>query len=62
MNWQRTGLITLRSGDFLIIRFPTHYAALYGPQCDRLTLGAYPDAEAAKTACEAHRQKNPQAA
>jgi hypothetical protein len=54
MVWKRTGKITLRSEPYLIMRFSTGYTALYGPQCERVTIGIYPDAEAAKTACEAH--------
>lgn len=58
LSWKRTGKITMRSEPYLIIRYPTHYAALHGPQTQRVTIGQYPDAEAAKTACEQHRQKN----
>jgi hypothetical protein len=43
----------------------TRYIALYGPQTARITLGEYPYTpetmeaarEAAKSACEQHRQK-----
>ena len=52
MEWTRTGKITMRSGDFLIIKYPTHYLALHGPQTDRKTIGRYPSAQEAKEACD----------
>ena len=57
LEWVRTGLITLRSGDWLIIRYPTRYTALHGAQCSRDEIGHYPTAAEAQKACEAHRQK-----
>lgn len=59
ITFKRTGKITLRSecGEYLIIRYPTHYNALYGPQTQRATIGQYPDATAAQNACNAHKQK-----
>jgi hypothetical protein len=51
----------MRSGDFLVIKYPTHYLALYGPQTARTTIGRYPSADEAKAACEAFNgdlQKN----
>jgi hypothetical protein len=57
LTWKRTGKITMRADDYLIIRYPTHYAALHGPQTARVSIGQYPDAETAKTACEQHRRK-----
>ena len=63
IDWKRTGKITMRSGDYLIIRYPTHYLALHGPQTARATIGRYATAEEAKAACEAHSaamaEKNP---
>ena len=40
------------------MRLPTHYLAMYGQKTERITIGKYPDAETAKTACEEYRQKN----
>ena len=55
----RTGKITMRCEPYLIIRYPrSRYMALHGPQTERVTIGVYPDAEAAKTACEEHRVKS----
>jgi hypothetical protein len=56
--WKRTGKICLRSEPYLIMRLPTHYAALHGPQSARATIGKYQDAKAAQDACEQHSQKN----
>jgi hypothetical protein len=52
MDWQRTGKITMRSGEYLIIKYPTHYLALRGPQTQRETIGRFKSAEDAKQACE----------
>lgn len=57
LPFKRTGKITMRAADYLIIRYPTHYAALHGPQTARTTIGQYPDAESAQRACEQHRRK-----
>lgn len=54
LTWRRTGKITLRSEPYLIIRYPTHYLALYGPQTARETIGRYDTADDAKAACQAH--------
>lgn len=68
MDWKRTGAITLRSGDYLIIRLimDPQYLAMHGPQLARTDLGRHSTAEDAKAACEAHSaaigKKNPQAA
>jgi hypothetical protein len=63
LTWKRTGKITMRSdcGMYLVIRYPTHYNALHGPQCSRLTLGHYPDKDQAVAACNSHAtgEKNP---
>lgn len=56
MEWTRTGKITMRSGDYLIIKYPTHYLALHGHQTDRKTIGRYPSAQEAKNACVAFRK------
>lgn len=53
LDWHRTGKITMRADDYLIIRFQTGYTALHGPQCDREILGT---ADAAKAVCEAHKE------
>lgn len=58
LQWTRTGKITMRSEPWLIIRYPAHYAALYGPPGDREVLGFYQSAKGAQRACEKHRQKN----
>jgi hypothetical protein len=64
LEWKRTGKITMRCELYLIIRYPDQggqrrYTALYGPQSDRVTLAqGLPTLEAAKAACEQHRQKN----
>jgi hypothetical protein len=54
----RTGKITLRAGDYLIIKYPgPRYTALHGPQTQRVTLAqGLESAEAAKQACEAHKE------
>jgi hypothetical protein len=52
MEWQRTGKITMRSGEYLIIKYPTHYLALRGPQTQRETIGRFKSAEDAKQACK----------
>ena len=60
MEWKRTGKITMRSGDYLIMRLILNpqYMAMHGPQCARQTIGRYHTAEDAIAACEAHsRQK-----
>lgn len=68
MDWHRTGQITLRSGDYLIMRMilAPQYLVLYGPQTARIDLGRYHTVEDAKACCEAHSaaigEKNPQAA
>lgn len=68
MDWHRTGSITLRSGDYLIMRMmlAPQYLVLYGPIAARIDLGRFDTADDAKAACEAHNatieQKNPQAA
>jgi hypothetical protein len=51
----------MRSGDYLIIRWQSGYEALYGPQCERVSLGYFPTAAEAQEAGELHRQKNPEA-
>ena len=61
LAFKRTGRITLRASDYLIIRFPTVYTALVGLPGERSILGHYPDADAAQRACEAHRQKEAEA-
>ena len=50
MDWQRTGQITLRSGDYLIMRMilAPQYLVLYGPQTARIDLGRHSTAEDAK--------------
>ena len=60
LEWTRTGKITLRAGDYLIVRYPGHrYTALYGPQCAREILGqGLESADAAKAICEAHEREN----
>lgn len=57
MDWQRTGPITLRSGDYLIMRMmlAPQYLVLYGPQTARIDLGRHSTAEDAKACCEAHK-------
>ncbi len=62
LTFKRTGKITLRSecGEYLIIRYPTGYTALQGPQTARVTLGHYPDKDAAQNACNLHAQKEAQ--
>lgn len=57
MDWHRTGPITLKSGDYLIMRMilAPQYLVLYGPQTARIDLGRYPTAEDAKACCEAHK-------
>ena len=57
LEWVRTGLITLRCEPYLIISYPTAYAALYGDPGARDEIGHYPTAAEAQKACEAHRQK-----
>ena len=59
LTWKRTGKITLRAADYLIIKYPgPRYTALHGPQTARTTLGiGLASAEMAKDVCEAHRQK-----
>ena len=60
MDWKRTGKITMRADDYLIIRFSSGYTALHGPQCAREILGqGLESADAAKALCDQHRQKNP---
>jgi len=53
----------MRSEPYLVIRYPTHYLALHGPQTERVTIGRYATATDAKAACEAHSastgEKNP---
>jgi hypothetical protein len=62
LEWTRTGKITMRADDYLIIRFQTGYTALHGPQCAREILGqGLETAAAAKALCEAHRQKEAEA-
>ena len=57
LEWKRTGKITMRADDYLIIRFPTGYTALHGPQCAREILGqGLETADAAKAVCEAHKE------
>ena len=60
LQWVRTGKITLRAGEYLIIRYPgPRYMALHGPQSARMTLGqGLETADAAKAVCEAHRSAN----
>ena len=61
LAWVRTGKITMRSkcNQWLIIRFPTGYTALHGPQCAREILGqGLESVDAAKALCAQHRQKN----
>lgn len=68
MDWKRTGPITLKSGDYLIIRLimDPQYLAMHGPQLARTDLGRHSTAENAKACCESHSEaigeKNPQAA
>lgn len=60
LEWKRTGKITMRADDYLIIRFPTGYTALHGPQCAREILGqGLESADRAKDICEAHKEKAP---
>lgn len=54
LTFKRTGKITMRAGPYLIIRYPTHYLALHGPQTARITIGRYATADEAKKACQAH--------
>jgi hypothetical protein len=55
LDWHRTGKITMRADDYLIIRFQTGYTALHGPQCDREILGqGLETADAAKALCAQH--------
>ena len=62
LEWKRTGKITMRADDYLIIRFPTGYTALHGPQCAREILGqGLETADAAKALCDQHRQKEAEA-
>ena len=63
LEWTRTGKITLRAGDYLIIRYPgPRYTALHGPQCAREILGqGLESADAAKSICSMHRQKEAEA-
>jgi hypothetical protein len=61
LQWKRTGKITLRCEPYLIMRFSTGYTALYGPQCERVTIGIYPTAAEAQNACAEHRQKETEA-
>ena len=57
LAWKRTGKITLRAEPYLIIRYPTGYTALHGPQCAREILGQGLDsADAAKALCDAHKK------
>jgi hypothetical protein len=58
LEFKRTGKITMRCEPYLIIKFITHYMALYGNPAEREIIGKYPTANDAKAACEAHRQKN----
>jgi len=59
LAWKRTGKITMRADDYLIIRFSTGYTALHGPQCAREILGqGIETSDAAKAICDQHRQKN----
>ena len=64
LEFIRTGKITLRCETYLIVRYPgPRYTALHGPQCDREILGqGLETADAAKVVCEAHRQKEAEAA
>jgi len=63
LTFKRTGKITIRAGDYLIIKYPDQgngqrYTALHGPQTARTTLGiGLPSAEAAKAVCEQHRRE-----
>lgn len=64
LDWRRTGKITLRADPYLVIRYPSHYLALYGPQTARETIGRYDTAADAKKACQRHSdavigEKNP---
>ena len=62
LSWKRTGKITMRTDDYLIIRFQTGYTALHGPQCAREILGqGLESADAAKALCAQHRQKEAEA-
>ncbi len=61
LQWKRTGLICLRAEPYLIIKWHGTYEALVGLHGDRVSLGYFPDAEAAKTACAEHRQKEAEA-
>ena len=55
LEWKRTGKITTRAGEYLIIRYPkSGYMALYGPQTARKTIGQYQTADEAKNACQGH--------
>lgn len=54
LQWKNTGKITSRSGEYLIIKYPTHYLSLFGPQSNRATIGKYQSASEARAACEAH--------
>ena len=56
MEWKRTGKITMRSGDYLIMRLILHpqYLAMHGPQLARQTIGRYHTGDEAIAACEAH--------
>lgn len=58
LDWHRTGKITMRADNYLIIRFQTGYTALHGPQCAREILGqGLESADAAKAICEAHNER-----
>ena len=62
LEWTRTGKITMRADDYLIIRFSTGYTALHGPQCAREILGqGLESADAAKALCAIHSQKEAEA-
>lgn len=65
MEWKRTGPITLRAGDYIIIRLimDPQYLAMHGPQLARTDLGRHSTADEAKACCESHSaaigEKNP---
>jgi len=58
LEFKRDGKITIRCEPYLIIKFITHYLALYGKPAEREIIGKYQTADDARAACEAHRQKN----
>lgn len=60
MDWVRTGKITLRAGDYLIIRYilEPQYMALHGPVAGRTAIGRYLTVGDAQQACKDHEKQN----